>query len=104
MDPNNYEVYLGGTCLALTPTEFRLLHLLAKNRPRFLTHDTLDQALWENRRGPGINGLAKKYVQRLRIKLGDDARHPRWIASVYDVGYRFVGPTEGQQLFSDQPC
>ncbi|MFQ6027545.1 MAG: helix-turn-helix domain-containing protein [Dehalococcoidia bacterium] len=34
----------------------------------------------------------KKYVQRLRRKLMDDAREPYWIASVHGIGYRFIGP------------
>ena len=42
-------------------------------------------------------GLVKKYVQRLRQKLGDDAREPFWIANVHGVGYRFIGPTPKTQ-------
>ena len=38
--------------------------------------------------------LVKKYVQRLRKKLSDDAKNPHWIASVHGTGYRFVGPGE----------
>jgi DNA-binding winged helix-turn-helix (wHTH) protein len=37
--------------------------------------------------------LVKKYVQRLRHKLGDDAHEPRWVASIHGVGYQFIGPT-----------
>jgi hypothetical protein len=41
----------------------------------------------------------KKYVQRLRRKLEDDAREPQWIASVHGVGYRFIGPPPGAPPF-----
>ncbi|MCH9010120.1 MAG: winged helix-turn-helix domain-containing protein [Chloroflexi bacterium] len=34
----------------------------------------------------------KKYIQRLRSKLGDDARHPTWIRTIRGVGYRLVSP------------
>lgn len=35
----------------------------------------------------------KKYIQRLRRKLGDDARNPLWIKNVHGVGYRFGAPS-----------
>ena len=36
----------------------------------------------------------KKYVQRVRRKLGDGAQEPRWIVSIHGTGYRFVGPAD----------
>jgi two-component system KDP operon response regulator KdpE len=74
---------------------FRLLHLLAKNRGIVVSRQSLEQSLWADR---GFNSqVAKKYVQRLRQKLGDCAAEPRWIASVPGVGYRFIGPKPCQQ-------
>jgi DNA-binding winged helix-turn-helix (wHTH) protein len=64
--------------------------LLVKNRGSLVAHQALEQNVL---RGSVDNhGLIKKYVQRLRRKLGDNAREPRWIASVHGVGCRFVGP------------
>jgi DNA-binding response OmpR family regulator len=85
-----YEVYLEERRIVVTSTEFRLLHLLAKNRGTVIAHQTLERMLW----GEDIDSgqLVKKYVQRLRRKLGDNAREPTWIASVHGVGYRFIGP------------
>ena len=91
VNPASYESFLGGQRLALTTTEFRLLHLLVKNWGIVVTRQTLERTLW----GDQVDsyGLVKKYIQRLRQKLGDDAREPFWIASVHGVGYRFIGPT-----------
>jgi DNA-binding response OmpR family regulator len=90
VNPATYEVFLRGQPVMLTSTEFRLLHLLVKNRGAMVAHQALEQNVL---RGSVDNhGLIKKYVQRLRRKLGDNAREPRWIASVHGVGYRFVGP------------
>ena len=91
INPATYEAFLGDEKIALTLSEFRLLHLLTTNRGRVVSHQTLDYALCGSREGGA--GIAKKYVQRLRNKLGDDANRPYWIASVRGVGYRFVGPT-----------
>ena len=90
INPATYEVFLEEQRKTLTSTEFRLLHLLVKNRGTVVAHQTLERALW----GEHVDSsrLVKKYVQRLRRKLGDNAREPSWIASVHGVGYRFIGP------------
>ena len=51
---------------------------------------TMERALWSGR--TDSSKLAKKYVQRVRSKLGDNPRELHWIASVHGVGYRFIGP------------
>ena len=89
LDPATYEVALNGSRLSLTATEFKVLHLLLKNRGNVVTHDFLARSLWGDQTESA--GLMKKYVQRLRSKLEDDPQEPRWIASVYGVGYRFLG-------------
>jgi DNA-binding response OmpR family regulator len=93
INPSTYEAFFNGERLALTSTEFRLLHLLARNRGMVVQHQTLERAIWGEQTNSA--GLVKKYVQRLRRKLDDDARMPRWIASVHGVGYRFIGPAPG---------
>ena len=40
----------------------------------------------------GAAAAVKKYIQRLRRKLGDDAQNPTWIDTVHEVGYRFLSP------------
>lgn len=84
------EAFLGEQALHLTPTEFRLLRKLVENSGSVLTHRTLENSMW----GARMEGqdLVKKYVQRLRHKLGDRAKAPNWIANVHGVGYRFIGP------------
>ena len=91
VNPATYEAFLGDQRITLTSTEFRLLYLLVKNWGIVLARQTLERTLWGEQ--VESSGLVKKYVQRLRQKLGDDAREPFWIASVHGVGYRFIGPT-----------
>ena len=95
VNPTTYEVFLGDRRVVLTSTEFRVLHLLVKNRGIVLSHQTLGSTLW----GEDVDnsGLVKKYVQRVRRKLGDSLQEPRWIVSIHGTGYRFVGPTSDSQ-------
>lgn len=90
IDPANYEVFLRSERLALTPTEFRLLCLMAKNRHMIISHDFMKRVIWGE--DIQVRDTLKKYIQRLRRKLGDDARNPRWIKTVHGVGYRFNVP------------
>jgi two-component system KDP operon response regulator KdpE len=86
-----YEAFLGDRRLALTTTEFRVLQSLVLNRGTVVTHLMLHRALWKDEIIEDSAGLVKKYIQRLRYKLDDDARQPRWIFTVPRVGYRFIG-------------
>ena len=74
----------------LTSSEFRVLHLLAQNWGSVMSHQNMERTLW----GEGVNssGMLKKYVQRIRQKLGESGEYSTWIASVHGVGYRFTGP------------
>lgn len=90
INPATYEVYLGNERLMLTPTEFKLLYLLAKNRHMTLSQEFIQRVIWADDIEAG--DTLKKYIQRLRRKLGDDARNPIWIKTVHGVGYRFSSP------------
>ena len=90
INPATYEVYLGSSRLLLTPTEFKLLYLLAKNRHMTLSQEFIQRIIWADDIEAG--DTLKKYIQRLRRKLGDDARNPIWIKTVHGVGYRFSSP------------
>ena len=82
IDQANYEACLGSERLALTPTEFRLLCLLAKNRHMTLTQEFIQRVIWGDD-DIQVGEAIKKYIQRLRRKLGDDARNPRWIKTIH---------------------
>jgi DNA-binding response OmpR family regulator len=85
--PDTFEAYMGSDLVQLTPTEFKLLLCLVKNRGVILTREAIKKVV-------GLNDFyssdtLKKYVQRLRQKLGDDSKNPKWIKTVYGIGYRF---------------
>lgn len=90
VDPSNYEAFLGSSRLFLTPTEFKLLHFLVTNRHATMTEEMIQVEIWGGAADAGTT--LKKYIQRLRRILGDDARDPKWIHTVHGVGYRFTVP------------
>lgn len=92
LNPGAYEVFLNDRRLMLTTTEYRLLHLLIKNRGIVISHQTLQRSLW----GDEVDsyGVLKKCVQRLRRKMGDTGKDSLWVATMRGVGYRFIGPVQ----------
>jgi DNA-binding response OmpR family regulator len=81
------EVRVEGEVVALTRIEFDLLDALSE-RPRVaLTRTQLLQQVW----GPswfGDDHVVDVHVSKLRQKLGDDPRRPRYLRTVRGVGYR----------------
>ena len=90
LDPNAVRVELAGLPVALTATEFRLLHAFMQRPMRVFTRDDLINAV-HGEPDPGIvDRTIDVHLGRLRRKLGDDASRPRFIDTVRGVGYRFA--------------
>jgi two-component system phosphate regulon response regulator OmpR len=81
---------LDGEAVALTTTEFELLGLLARHPGRVLTRDRIMEKIrgtdWE-----AYDRSIDVLVSRLRQKLGDDPKSPRFIRTVRGKGYQFIG-------------
>jgi DNA-binding response OmpR family regulator len=83
------EVLLGGEVVTLTAKEFDLLaHLAAHPRRAFSRADLLRE-VWDSDPGYQDPATVTVHVRRLRTKLEADLDHPRWIVTVFGVGYRF---------------
>ena len=80
-----------GRVLDLSATEFRLLVELARHPDRVLSRETLLERVW-GYDYLGDSRLVDMAVNRLRQKLGDDPKAPRYIATVRGAGYRFIRP------------
>ena len=81
--------------LDLTTNEFNALEMLARHAGEVLDRDRLLNRL----RGmdcDAFNRAVDITVSRLRQKLGDDPRRPRWIRTVWGAGYVFIGETGGE--------
>jgi two-component system KDP operon response regulator KdpE len=80
---------LDGMSVHLTPTEYRLLEVMATNPGKLLTHRVLLQKVWGPEYGTESN-YVRLYVKQLRQKLGDSPAHPRWITTEPGLGYRWL--------------
>jgi two-component system response regulator MtrA len=88
IDPAGFRARRGGEDLALTATEFKLLHELARRPGQVFTRELLLERVW-NYEYLGDSRLVDVAVQRLRAKIEDDPKMPRLITTVRGVGYRF---------------
>jgi DNA-binding response OmpR family regulator len=80
----------GAALLELTTLEFDLLAALLGAEGRVLTRDVLMDLLEQDGAEPILERSIDAYVARLRSKLGDPARCPRYIETVRGIGYRVV--------------
>ena len=93
IDFHRRRVTVGGEAVALTATEYDLLHVLALNAGRVMAYDTLVRRVWNGHNGADAN-LVRIFVRTLRRKLGEDAANPTWIFNERGVGYRMAAPGE----------
>jgi PAS domain S-box-containing protein len=84
-------VTIGNQTVSLSATEYKLLYELAIHAGRVLTHDQILQRVW-GQEYSGETALLRSSIRNLRRRLGDDARHPRFILTEPQVGYRMPKP------------
>lgn len=84
----NREVIVDGEQQHLTPKEFSLLSLLARNAGRVLTRKELVTEAWGEEYSDAIDSL-KLYIHYLRKKIEKDPSRPEYILTSRGVGYRF---------------
>jgi DNA-binding response OmpR family regulator len=88
IDFDKYEVTVDDERVDLTPTEFRLLSVLARYKGRVLPHEFLLTEVW----GPEYVGeidYLRLYISYLRRKLEKDKSKPSLIHNEWGIGYRF---------------
>ena len=91
LDLEKQSVSMAGKPVHLTPHEFDLLRLFAKNEGKLLTHKTILREVW----GPAYqreSSYLHVYVSQLRRKLEPDPARPRYILTEPGAGYRLVNP------------
>ena len=94
MDTDAYEVTLDGAPVELTRTEFSLLKVFMENSGRVMTRlQLIDSALGYSYEG--FERTVDAHVKNLRQKVELGPSKPQQIVTVYGVGYKFVGQTDG---------
>ena len=83
------EVRTGTSVIHLSGIEQSLLYLLASRGGRVVTREEILDAIWGTDFVAESN-IVDRHIGSLRLKLQDDFRHPRFIATVPGQGYRFI--------------
>jgi DNA-binding response OmpR family regulator len=74
----------------LTPTEFKLLLVLARDPGRAFSRQELQASIWgTSSEGDANSSTVNAYVSELRDRLETDPKNPRYLVTVRNVGYRF---------------
>ena len=98
VDSLQNEVTVAGNVTRLTPTESKLLHLLAVNANNVCTTDHIVSHIW----GFGNDGdrsLIKAHIRHLREKIEPDPSNPGYILTIPGVGYTLIDrPVKGPSL------
>ena len=88
IDPDKRKVLLGDKRVELTPKEFDLLFLLASNPGKSYTREQILSLVW-GYEFDGYEHTVNSHINRLRAKIEPDLSKPRYILTLWGVGYRF---------------
>ncbi len=83
------ETFCSGAAVSLTAKEFDLLAFLAQHPRQVFSRAQLLHFVWDSDPAFQDPATVTVHVRRIRTKLGVDPDNPRWIATVFGVGYRF---------------
>mgnify|MGYP006282836553 CR=1 FL=1 len=93
VEPEKRKVAVGGETVDLTSKEFELLLLFAQNPGRAFSRDELLDEVWGYQYS-GYSHTVNTHINRLRNKIEPDPSEPRYVKTVWGVGYRFAEPEE----------
>jgi two-component system, OmpR family, response regulator VanR len=87
IDVNNHEVILGDSQIKLTAIEFDILLLLARNRGMVFSAEKIYEKVWNNEFFESDNTIMV-HIRKIREKIESNPRKPRFIKTVWGVGYK----------------
>lgn len=89
IEPLSREVTLDGKNVEMTPKEFDVLQFLASSPRQVFSRAQLLESVWQSSPEWQDPATVTVHVRRIRNKIEADPEHPRWITTVWGVGYRF---------------
>lgn len=85
---NTREVLLNEKPLSLTPTEFSILRILCEHKGTVVSAEKLFHKIWGDEYFTKSNNTITVHIRHLREKMGDTPDNPRYIKTVWGVGYK----------------
>lgn len=90
IDHTARRVYVDGEEKSLTTKEFDLLFFLAKNPNRVFSKEELLRYVWELDPIGADIATVTVHIKKIREKIEEDTQNPKYIETVWAVGYRFI--------------
>ncbi|MBK6312978.1 MAG: response regulator transcription factor [Blastocatellia bacterium] len=90
LDFKMLEASKGECRLDFSPLEFKLMKFFIDNRQQVVTRDQMLRSVW-NSNSSMFTRTVDMHVAKLRKKIEDSPNHPRYIITIYGVGYKFLG-------------
>lgn len=88
MNIKTHECYLNGEKLILTPTEFMILRILLEYRGEVVSSEELFHKIWKDEYYSKSNNTITVHIRHLREKLNDTVEKPKYIKTIWGVGYK----------------
>jgi len=88
LDMDTHECTLNEKKLSLTPTEFSILWVLCSKRGRVVSSEELFHEVWGDKYFTNSNNTVMVHIRHLREKMQESAEHPKYIRTVWGVGYK----------------
>jgi DNA-binding response OmpR family regulator len=92
LDLAAHQATVAGRPIELTPMEFELLAALARSPGRTFTRAQLLQQIQDSPL-EGFERTVDVHIRNIRAKIEPDSKHPRYIMTIYGVGYKLAEPT-----------
>lgn len=87
LNMDTHQCFLNEREISLTPIEFSILWFLCANRGRVVSSEELFQEVWGEKYYAG-NNTVMVHIRHLREKMNDSVEHPKYIKTVWGVGYK----------------
>ena len=88
IDINTHECHLNDKPLSLTPMEFSILRILCERKGNVVSSEQLFHEVWGDEYYNKNNNTITIHIRHLREKMGDTADRPKYIKTVWGVGYK----------------
>lgn len=87
IDTEMHTVLVDGVEKKLTPTEYKILELLARNRNIVFSVEKIYETIWKDKCAVSDTSIMV-HITKLRQKIEDDPKNPEYIKTVWGVGYK----------------
>ena len=84
---DTHEIFIGDKEIKLTPTEFDILVLLAKNKGKVFSIANIYESVW-NQEFLESDNTVMVHIRKIREKIEENPRKPKFIKTVWGVGYK----------------